>query len=66
LTGFWLKGFKIIRGKEPNKEYVTPPSYQAGQYWRELFHTDSPDDWQEIQRRILQENFAHQVNESVS
>lgn len=54
FEGFWLKGFKVIQDPETKKEYVTPPSYSSPQGWRTLFKTDSPEDWQEIQRRILE------------
>ena len=65
FEGFWLKGFKVIKGKEANKEYVTPPSYKAGPYWRELFHTDNQDDWQEIHRRILQDYNIYLMNQTI-
>lgn len=55
FEGFLLKGSKIIWDKEKRKEFVTPPSYLSGMGWRPLFKTDSPEDWQEIQRRILEE-----------
>ncbi len=66
FEGFWLKGFKVIQDSETRKEYVTPPSYLAGTFWRPLFKTDSKEDWQEIQRRILEEYGMAQMNEAAS
>lgn len=63
FDGFLLKGFKILQDEETKKEYVTPPSYQAGNFWRPLFKTDSPDDWQEIQRRVLTKFNQVQIEE---
>ena len=65
FEGFLLKGFKVIRDEKKNKEYVTPPSYLAGAFWRPLFKTDSLEDWQEIQRRILEEFSTQQMKESL-
>lgn len=65
FEGFLLKGFKVIRDEKTNKEYVTPPSYLAGVFWRPLFKTDSLEDWQEIQRRILQEYDHFLMSESL-
>jgi len=66
FEGFWLKGFKVLQDEETRKEFVTPPSYQSPSGWRMLFKTDSPKDWQEIQRRILEEYNHHLMEESVS
>lgn len=66
FAGFLLKGFKVIQDEQTKKEYVTPPSYRAGAFWRSLFKTDSKEDWQEIQRRILQEYNQKQMEESVN
>lgn len=65
FEGFWLKGFKVIQDPETKREYVTPPSYQSPQGWRALFKTDSPEDWQEIQRRILEEHTHALIKEAV-
>jgi DNA-binding cell septation regulator SpoVG len=56
FDGFLLKGFKVIQ--------VTPPSYQAGPFWRQLFKTDSEDDWKEIQRTVLDKFEKLQMEES--
>lgn len=53
FDGFELKGFKVIVD-ENGKEFVTPPSYLSPKGWRALFKTDNPEDWQEIQRRVLE------------
>ena len=55
FEGFILKGFKVLKDNKSNKNYVTPPSYRAGVYWRPLFRTDSPEDWKTISERILKE-----------
>lgn len=52
FDGFVLKGFKVIKNKE-GKTYVTPPSYKAGAFWRELFHTEEEEDWDMIQKAVL-------------
>jgi hypothetical protein len=65
FEGFWMKGFKVMREKETSKEFVTPPSYRAGMYWRPLFRTDDAKDWQEIQRRILEKHNEEQIGETV-
>lgn len=65
FEGFLLKGFKVIRDEKTNKEYVTPPSYKAGQYWRPLFKTDTLEDWQMIRERILKEYNDKQMKESM-
>lgn len=65
FEGFWLKGFKVVRDLEKKKEYVTPPSYFSQQGWRALFKTDSLEDWQEIQRRILEEYTLSLMKEAV-
>ncbi len=65
FNSFWLKGFKILRDKLTGKEYVTPPSYKAGVYWRPLFRTDSTSDWQEIHRFILDQFNQHLMKEAV-
>lgn len=66
FEGFWLKGFKVLRDEDKKKEYVTPPSYLSPSGWRTLFKTDLPEDWQEIQCRILEEYDHHLIEESVS
>lgn len=55
FDGFWLKGFKVLQDEDTKKEYVTPPSYLSPSGWRALFKTDSLEDWQAIQRQILEE-----------
>jgi len=65
FEGFTLKGFKIIQEPESKREYVTPPSYQSSQGWRTLFKTDLPEDWEEIQRRILGEFNKKQMEEAI-
>lgn len=62
---FLLKGFKVLRSEKTNKEYVTAPSYKAGIYWRPLFKTDSLEDWQQIQERILKEFNEKEIRESL-
>lgn len=64
FEGFWLKGFKVIQDKESKKDYVVPPSYQSPKGWRVLFRTDSREDWQEIQRRILEEFNLYEMRET--
>ena len=66
FEGFWLKGFKVLQDEETRKEFVTPPSYQSPSGWRMLFKTDSPKDWQEIQRRILEEYNTNLMKETVN
>jgi|WetSurMetagenome_2_1015567.scaffolds.fasta_scaffold67445_2 hypothetical protein len=63
---FLLKGFKIIWDEKKKKNYVTPPSYMAGRYWRELFRTDYPEDWDEIQRKALEAFDFYEMEESVN
>lgn len=65
FDGFILKGFKILQDEDTKKEYVTPPSYLSPSGWRALFKTDLPEDWQEIQRRILEEYNLNQMKEVV-
>jgi len=62
---FILKGFKILRDNKTGKEYVTPPSYQAGLFWRPLFRTNSPADWEKLQRLILEQYNQKLMQESV-
>ncbi len=59
---FWVKGFKVLL--DEGKEYVMPPSYRAGVYWRPLFRTESKEDWQEIVRRVLKEYEGFLMKES--
>lgn len=63
FDGFILKGFKIIRDPKTGKEYVTPPSYLSPKGWRPLFKTDDPKDWDEIQRRILNDFLDKEIEE---
>lgn len=63
FEGFLLKGFKIIYDNEKKQEYVTPPSYFSGKYWRPLFKTDSKEDWNEIQQRVLDTFNTQQITE---
>ena len=63
FDGFILKGFKVIKDNE-GKTYVTPPSYLAGTYWRPLFFTETEEDWNQIQKRVL-ETFNNQEIEEV-
>lgn len=65
FDGFILKGFKIFQDEITKKEYVTPPSYLSPAGWRPLFKTDFLEDWQEIQRRILEEFNTQQMKESL-
>jgi len=65
FEGFLLKGFKVLRDEKTNKQYITPPSYKAGIYWRPLFRTDSLEDWHDIQNRILEEYDKKQIEESL-
>jgi hypothetical protein len=65
FEGFVLKGFKVLKDRKSNKEYVTPPSYKAGIYWRPLFKTDSLEDWHVIQNRILEDYSHKQINDSM-
>lgn len=66
FDGFWLRGFKILRDEKTGKEYVTPPSYFAGNGWRALFRTDSKKDWKQICRHILKEFNRYQLKESAN
>lgn len=61
---FWLKGFKIIRDPESNKEYVTPPSYRSSKGWRALFDTDDEKDWQKIRAAVLDSFNEHLMKEN--
>lgn len=63
FEGFVLKGFKILLDHQKHKEYVTPPSYKSLMGWRPLFKTDEPEEWQEIQRQILDAYNTHLMNE---
>jgi len=65
FDGFTLNGFKVILNSETHKEYVTPPSYKSFKGWRMLFKTDDEEDWNEIQRRVLEEYGHHLIDESV-
>lgn len=62
FDGFTLKGFKVIQNSE-GKTYVTPPSYLAGSFWRPLFKTESEEDWNEIQRKVLDEFSKREIEE---
>ncbi len=62
FEGFILKGFKVIQNAE-GKTYVTPPSYLAGTFWRPLFYTEVEEDWNEIQRRVLEAFNNQQIKE---
>jgi hypothetical protein len=64
FDGFLLKGFKVIQDPITLKEYATPPSYLSHQGWRALFKTDLPEDWEEIQRRIIEEYNLNQIKET--
>jgi len=64
FDGFWLKGFKVIRDRDSNKEYVTPPSYRSPKGWRALFLTDSKTDWQKIVASVLSAYNEHLIKES--
>lgn len=61
---FTLKGFKVIQNNE-GKTYVTPPSYQAGNFWRPLFKTESKEDWDEIQRCVLKKFETKEIEETL-
>lgn len=62
---FWLKGFKVIRGRDSNKEYVTPPSYRSPKGWRSLFSTDNEVDWQQIVASVLSRYNEHLMKDTV-
>lgn len=63
---FTLKGFKVLEDNEKKKLFVTPPSYKhISMGWRPLFKTNKPEDWQEIQRRILEDYEKHLINDSL-
>lgn len=64
FEGFWLKGFKILKDSESVKSFVTPPSYLSGHGWRALFKTDTPDDWKEIQNKVLSQFDECQLKEA--
>ena len=65
FEGFLLKGFKVLQDSVTKKEYVTPPSYKAGIYWRPLFKTDKLDDWTYIQQEVLNAYNKKQMDESM-
>jgi hypothetical protein len=65
FVGFTLKGFKIIHDEETGKNYITPPSYQAGVFWRPLFKTDSPEVWKEICDQILKDYEESLMKDSI-
>ena len=65
FEGFTLKGFKVLQDPKTHKEYVTPPSYRAGPYWRPLFATDTKEDWQEIQKEVLKRYNIQQMQEVI-
>ena len=62
FDGFILKGFKVIQDKT-GKVYVTPPSYQAGSFWRPLFKTETEEDWKAIQQAVLDKFDKSQIDE---
>ena len=62
---FELKGFKILHNEERGTDYVTPPSDQAGVYWRPLFRTEKESDWKRICQRILKEYDESLIREAV-
>jgi len=62
---FWLKGFKILFDENSKRNFVTPPSYLSGMGWRALFKTDNKEDWDYIQKRILEEFDENQIKESI-
>jgi len=63
--GFHVKGFKIFRDEKTGKEYVTPPSYLAGKYWRPLFRLDSADEWHTLQAQIIEAYNNKLIEESM-
>lgn len=63
---FNLNGFKIIEDLKTKRLYVTPPSYLSQKGWRILFKTKKPEDWQEMQRQILNEYEETLIKESLS
>ncbi len=65
FEGFILKGFKVLRDSVSKKEYITPPSYKAGTYWRPLFKTDNLNDWIYIQQEVLNAYNKKQIEESM-
>lgn len=64
FDGFTLKGFKVIQNDD-GKTYVTPPSYQAGNFWRPLFKTESEEDWKEIQKKVLDKFTDKEIEETL-
>lgn len=64
FDGFTIKGFKVIQNDDA-KIYVTPPSYQAGNFWRPLFKTESLEDWKEIQKRVLDQYETKEIEETL-
>jgi len=65
FQGFWVKGFKVMQD-DTGKEFVTAPSYRAGQFWRALFKTERKKDWQEICHQVLKKYNSWSLKESVS
>lgn len=51
---FWLSGFKVVSDEE-GKLYVTPPSYFSPflKKWNPIFTTIKKEDWQQIQKAVL-------------
>lgn len=66
FESFTLNGFKVIEDSKSKKLYVTPPSYLSQKGWRPLFKTKKLEDWQEIQRRILNDYEEMLIKESLS
>ena len=62
FEGFTLKGFKVIQD-ESGKTYVTPPSYQAGGFWRPLFKTEKKEDWEQIQHEVIDKYENKEIEE---
>lgn len=64
FEGFWLNGFKVFQDEETKREYLTPPSYPVGIFWRKLFKTDSLEDWKQIERKVIDEYNLWLIKES--
>lgn len=65
FEGFLLKGFKVLQDPVSKKEYVTPPSYSSPNGWRKLFKTDKPEDWEMIQKIVLEAYTKKQIKDSL-
>lgn len=64
FEGFTLKGFKVLQDEGTKRYFLTPPSYLSPKGWRKLFKTDHFEDWQEIQRCVLERFDRLQMEEA--